>query len=206
MPEGWSGIPVDVALQINPKVTLRKGSEAAFVDMKALPTSGFGISDVIQKSYSGGAKFQQGDVLFARITPCLENGKTGLVDFLPDDEVGFGSTEFIVMRGRGALKSAFVACLARLDSFRAHCQLGMVGSSGRQRVQNSSFSNYFLALPTDEMILTRFDQMASPLFRRMSVAKMESVSLGGLRDTLLPKLLSGQIQLHETEMMVAEAL
>ncbi len=62
--------------------TAPKGSSAKFADMKALPTTGYAIEGVELKPYAGGAKFQKNDVLLARITPCLENGKTGFVDFL----------------------------------------------------------------------------------------------------------------------------
>ena len=206
VPEGWVVRSVEDVIQINPKVILKKGEIAPFVDMKALPTSGFDISAVIKKEYGGGAKFQQGDVLFARITPCLETGKAGLVDFLDETEVGFGSTEFIVMRGNDSLKTAFVACLSRYTAFRSHCELGMVGSSGRQRVQNSSFGDYFLALPSNNAVLKEFERIASPSFDKMSASKNESKSLSKLRDTLLPKLLSGQLRIPDAEKRVAEVL
>jgi type I restriction enzyme S subunit len=67
--------------------------------MNALPTSGFMTGEVQSKKYNGGVKFKDGDILMARITPCLENGKTGLVTLLKENEIGFGSTEFIVIRG-----------------------------------------------------------------------------------------------------------
>lgn len=206
VPEGWEVSAVEDAIQVNPKVTLKKGEVAPFVDMKALPISGFDINEVMYKAYGGGAKFQQGDVLLARITPCLENGKTGLVEFLEGAEVGFGSTEFIVMRGKGLLKAPYVACLARYPAFRSHCELGMVGSSGRQRVQNSSFSDYFLALPPENGVLEEFDRMTSPSFDKMSISKDESKNLAKIRDTLLPKLLSGQLRIPEAEKQVAEVL
>jgi type I restriction enzyme S subunit len=206
VPEGWEVFAVEDAIQVNPKVALKKGEVAPFVDMKALPTSGFDINEVTYKAYGGGAKFQQGDVLLARITPCLENGKTGLVEFLEEAEVGFGSTEFIVMRGKGLLKAPYVACLARYPAFRSHCELGMVGSSGRQRVQKSSFGDYFLALPPDNGVLEEFDRMTSPSFDKMSISKDESKNLAKLRDTLLPKLFSGQLRIPEAEKQAAEAL
>ena len=59
-------------------MSLPKGIVAKYVDMKALPISGYSINEVVEKEYAGGAKFKAGDVLLARITPCLENEKTGL--------------------------------------------------------------------------------------------------------------------------------
>lgn len=99
VPKGWILESVAKAININPSVKLPKNTVAKYVDMKSLPTQGYSISDVIEKPYAGGAKFQKNDTLFARITPCLENGKTGFVDFLDEQETAFGSTEFIVMRG-----------------------------------------------------------------------------------------------------------
>ena len=205
VPEGWQVYSVEDAIEVNPKVALKKGDIAKFVDMKALPTSGYDITDVIEKPYAGGAKFQQGDVLFARITPCLENGKTGVVDFLAESEVGFGSTEFIVLRGKGNLRTAFVACLSRHAAFRSHCELGMVGSSGRQRVQNTSFGDFFLALPKISRIAEEFDRIACAGFKKITANKNEMMSLVDLRDILLPKLTSGQLHIPDAEKQVAEA-
>ena len=205
VPEGWVVRPVSEAIEVNPKVSLRKGDVAPYVDMKSLPTSGYGISDVIDKAYAGGAKFKLGDVLFARITPCLENGKTGIVDFLTESGVGFGSTEFIVLRGVGSIKTAFIACLARYPAFRAHCELSMVGSSGRQRVQNSSFDSYFLVLPQDARVLNEFDQISAKYFRKMTLCNKGNLDLAKTRDALLPKLLSGQLRIPDAEAMIEQA-
>jgi type I restriction enzyme S subunit len=205
IPKGWQAKSVDEAININPRVSLPKGTLAKFADMKALPTSGYSINDVILKPYSGGAKFQQGDVLLARITPCLQNGKTGVVDFLDDDnEIGFGSTEFIVMRRKGDVGSSFIGCLARDDNFRKHCMQSMVGSSGRQRIQNACFSAYFLALPVTGAVLNTFQAMTAPLFSKMTFNKEQTESLTNLRDLLLPRLISGELQLFDTEDQVEQ--
>jgi type I restriction enzyme S subunit len=172
--------------------------------MKALPTSGFSVFEISRKPYSGGAKFQNGDVLLARITPCLENGKTGVVDFLDGAEVGFGSTEFIVLRGKESLKTPYVACLSRYSGFRDHCIQSMVGSSGRQRVQNACFSNYFLALPDVSDLLDKFNAFTKGYFQKISSNADQIKTLAKQRDTLLPKLLSGDIRIAEAEGCVEE--
>lgn len=200
IPEGWKAKPLSEAIQINPSVKLSKGTVAQFADMKALPTSGYAIDGVIEKKYSGGAKFQNDDVLFARITPCLENGKTGIVDFLstPED-VGFGSTEFIVLRGKGDLTLPYVACLARDETFRLHCKQSMVGSSGRQRVQNACFDSFHVAIPTEPSALKSFDSITTPMFRKSSEHGKASGTLTKLRDALLPKLISGELRISDAE-------
>lgn len=206
VPEGWEVKPLSEALYINPKVSIKKGAEATYVDMKALPTSGFMIDEAIKKEFAGGAKFKNRDVLLARITPCLENGKTGLVDFLSDDEAGFGSTEFIVLREKGSITMPFIAALSRHPEFRNHCVLNMVGSSGRQRVQNSCFDSYFVSTPTDSELLELFDQVCYPYFTKMAKCRDEALNLADLRDSLLPKLLSGQITIPDAEQQLAEVL
>lgn len=206
VPVGWEVVPASEAICVNPKVTLKKGTKAKHVDMKALPTSGYMIDEFIEKEFSGGAKFHNEDVLLARITPCLENGKTGMVDFLDSGEAGFGSTEFIVLRERGQIRMPFIASLSRHEEFRNHCILHMVGSSGRQRVENACFDSYFLALPDEKALLIYFDEYCRLFYRRMSFAAGENKALAKLRDGLLPKLLSGQIQLPEAQQQLAEAL
>ena len=200
IPEGWKAVTLNQAIQINPSVKLSKGTVALFADMKALPTDGYSINGVIEKAYSGGAKFQNDDVLLARITPCLENGKAGIVNFLSSPtDVGFGSTEFIVLRGKGELGLPYVACLAREENFRLHCIQSMVGSSGRQRVQNTCFDNFHIACPTDRTMLKKFSEIAQPMFQKDSEQATESRALTKLRDTLLPKLISGELRIPEAE-------
>ncbi|MGL5990485.1 MAG: restriction endonuclease subunit S [Plesiomonas sp.] len=196
VPKGWAGSSVSEAITVNPKVKLAKGEMAAFVDMKSLPTTGYSIEDVDRKVFSGGAKFKQHDVLFARITPCLQNGKTGFVDFLSDNENGFGSTEFIVLRGNEFVDYTYVACLARHESFRQHAMQSMVGSSGRQRVQNSCFDDFFIVIPPQN-IMNKFAGIVSTSFKKLKTNSDEIISLVNVRDTLLPKLISGELRLSD---------
>ncbi len=206
VPEGWEPRPLSELININPRTPLKKGQVAKYVDMKALPTGGYSVSELAEKEYSGGAKFINGDTLLARITPCLENGKTGVVDFLANEETGFGSTEFIVLRPKGAVGTPFIAALARNDIFRRHCVTNMVGSSGRQRVQNACFDSYFVATPNNEYLLEKFNDIGQNWFSRMKALSDESRALASLRDTLLPKLLSGELRVPEAERQVAEVL
>jgi type I restriction enzyme, S subunit len=207
IPEGWEVKALSQAIFINPSVKLSKGTVAPFADMKALPTSGYSIEGVVDKAYFGGSKFQNGDVLLARITPCLENGKTGVVDFLSDSRpVGFGSTEFIVLRGKGELCLPYVACLAREENFRLNCKQSMVGSSGRQRVQNACFDSYFLATPGGGEVLKEFSSITLPIFEKSSKHAKENATLTSLRDTLLPKLISGELRIKDAEKMVEGAM
>jgi len=118
IPEGWKVVAASDAITINPKVRVPKEGLKPFVPMGSLSENSMLISDIEEREGNSGSKFQNGDTLFARITPCLENGKTGFVQFLPaDDSVAFGSTEFIVLRSR-SLCPEYVYALARSDEFR----------------------------------------------------------------------------------------
>lgn len=192
-PAGWPVVSLDELISFDPRVSLAKGSVSKWVDMAAVPTSGPCISSWEEREYNGGSRFMQGDVLLARITPCLENGKTALVDILAEGEAGAGSTEFIVMRGRGPVPSAWVYCLARSPSFRECAIRGMTGSSGRQRVSAEVVRRFRIARPPEEM-LGRFGEVATPLFSRISIKASQSRTLTALRDLLLPKLISGQLR------------
>jgi type I restriction enzyme S subunit len=151
------------------------------------------ISDIESREGNSGAKFQNGDTLFARITPCLENGKTGFVQFLPDAKsVGFGSTEFIVLRSR-TLTPEFVYLLARSDEFRGIAIKSMSGATGRQRVQEQCFDDFEVIVPP-RALLDRFSAVVGPSFRLIYTLHLQTQNLRQTRDLLLPRLLSGQLE------------
>ncbi len=195
IPTDWEAKTVSEIVAINPRLKLPKGRIAKYVDMKALPTKGFCISGYIEKEFKGGSKFTKNDILLARITPCLENGKTSLAYFLNDNEIGFGSTEFIILRHQKPFGYEFVYCLARDSDFRDHCIASMVGSSGRQRVQNDCFDHYKVAIPQKENLAIEFELRVQPLFNQIVENAGQLQLLAQLRDTLLPKLLNGEIEL-----------
>lgn len=132
-----------------------------------------------------------GDTLLARITPCLENGKTGFVDFMADGEKGRGSTEFIVLRSKGVTPE-FVYCLARTYHFRENAIKSMVGSSGRQRVQESYFEKFLVWVPP-RTLLNLFTESVGPMFQQIKVLHSQNQKLRAARDLLLPRLMSGEI-------------
>lgn len=163
--------------------------------MSALSTTTMVASaaDFERRERATGARFRNGDVLLPRITPCLENGKTALVDFLAEGEVACGSTEFIVLRGRD-LPSAFVYCLARTYGFREIAIKSMVGASGRQRVQEECFGDACLLVPP-RPVLQAFDDFGAATFRQIRVLVMQNEKARAARDLLLPRLMSGEIAL-----------
>lgn len=136
------------AIDINPKETINRGKIAKKIAMDKLRPFCRDIPEFELSEFSGGTKFKNGDTIMARITPCLENGKTAMVNILDDNEVGFGSTEFIVFRGKeGITNPYYVYYLICSSIVRDIAIKSMVGSSGRQRVQTDVIKNIELNLP-----------------------------------------------------------
>ena len=149
--EQWTEIRATDFIEFNPRMSIKKGTIATKVAMDKLQPFTKKIPDSEKASFSGGSKFRNGDTIMARITPCLENGKTAFVDILGKDEVAFGSTEFIVMRAReGISDPQFIYYLATSPWFRNVAIKSMVGSSGRQRVQQSVLDDLVLNVPSIE--------------------------------------------------------
>ena len=193
IPYGWRAQHLPDAIDVNPRRNLKAGMVAPYLDMKNLPTQGHSADEVVNREFSSGTKFQKGDTLLARITPCLENGKTGYVDFLQDGQVGWGSTEYIVLAPKPPLPPQFGYLLARSAALRSHAIQNMTGTSGRQRVPSDCFKTFLLAVPTPE-VARRFDGLTAPLMAKIRANCQESRTLATLRDTLLPKLLSGDLR------------
>lgn len=193
IPEGWEVKRVPDCIRINPSVTVPREGEKPFVPMGCLSNDSMLITDVESRAGNSGAKFQNGDTLFARITPCLENGKTGFVQFLPGkDDVACGSTEFIVLRSK-SLTPEFVYCLARSDEFRGIAIKSMTGASGRQRVQQQCFDDFEIVHP-DPTPLDEFSRIVEPSFSLIYTLHLQIQNLRRTRDLLLPLLLTGQLE------------
>ena len=191
MPDGWRMGNVADLIDIDPRTSLPRDGLKPFIPMGSLNTRTSFIDGIERREGSSGAKFQNGDTLFARITPCLENGKTGLVRDLPGEGVGFGSTEFIVMRGRIA-GPAFTYLLARYEPFRQHAQRSMSGATGRQRARTESVRAFALPVPPAD-ILERFEQLMWPLLGLVGRLGSANLALAAARYLLLPRLISGEL-------------
>ncbi|MCK9608044.1 MAG: restriction endonuclease subunit S [Methylomonas sp.] len=154
MSSEWQPTTLAKFADINPKRPIEKGTIAPFIEMAALPVHSRDVSfsDVSERSFSGGgSKFTNGDTLLARITPCLENGKTALISCLPLNINGHGSTEFIVLAPQIPTDRNFLYYLARSEEFRTFAISRMEGTSGRQRVPNGAVAQFsFLCPPETE--------------------------------------------------------
>ena len=198
IPEGWRFAPLTEAIEVNPFRPLSKGAIAPYLDMANMPTASARANEVIDREFGSGMRFVDGDTLVARITPCLENGKTCYVDFLGAGVVGWGSTEYIVLRPREPLPLAYAYFLARTDFFRDFAKANMTGTSGRQRVPAECFGKFPVIIPTPE-VARCFGERVASILQTMKTHDDEARSLAAMRDELLPRLLSGELPVPELE-------
>lgn len=194
VPEGWKRCSLNDVITFNPKVALDKSRIKQYVPMSALSTNSMVLnsSEYTTTLSNSGSKFQNGDTLLARITPCLENGKTAFVFGIDSDEGAVGSTEYIVMRSK-ELNPYMVYILARTDDFRQYAVNSMSGSDGRQRVQVDKLMAYPFLKPT-ACIIEMFAKLADPIFTQIYTKNEQNIELQKARDRLLPKLMSGELE------------
>jgi type I restriction enzyme S subunit len=201
IPAGWRVVYLPEVMDVNPPRALRKGDKAPYLDMANMPTRGHTPDAITERSFGSGMRFMNGDTLVARITPCLENGKTAYVDFLADGQVGWGSTEYLVLCPKSPVPSEFGYCFARSAEFREFAIQSMSGTSGRQRVPPDALSHYLIAAPSQSISLN-FSKIVKPLFAKASQVAKESRILTALRDALLPKLISGELRVEDAERLL----
>ncbi|HAV1574287.1 restriction endonuclease subunit S [Vibrio parahaemolyticus] len=205
IPKGWAAEELSSLININPRRTIKKGTVTHHIDMKALPTSSMSIDEVGSKEFKSGTKFINHDTLLARITPCLENGKTAYVNCIPGNDIAWGSTEFIVMNPKDEYLREYTYLLARSDELRAYAIKNMTGTSGRQRVSGTLVGEFKVSKP-NQAVLKAFHKVTASLFMKIATNTENSVALEKIRDRLLPKLISGQISVGEAAQELAEAV
>jgi type I restriction enzyme S subunit len=182
--ETASKLPLGDLIEFNPKHTIIKGESTTYIEMADVSEDALNVKNTVERGFTAGSKFMNDDTLLARITPCLENGKTAFVNCLADKEIGFGSTEFIVMRSKGQVSPYWVYCAARESHFREYAISSMVGSSGRQRVHSEYLESYAVpAFSASDM--QQFHNYAGPIFKRIKLLANKNKKLEVLRITLL---------------------
>ena len=179
----WKEYKFSDFVDINPLVRIPKNIPISFVEMKDLDPSMRYCESSQLKLLSGGSRFINGDTLFARITPCLENVKICQVRYLQNN-IGFGSTEFHVFRAKNGISDTnFVYYLSRWNEVREHAELNLEGSSGRQRVSKEAFDNLYLLLPPlPEQI--RIASILSSLDDKIDLLHRENKTLEAMAETL----------------------
>ncbi|MBR7033052.1 MAG: restriction endonuclease subunit S [Clostridia bacterium] len=194
IPHGWKYKRADEAIIFNP--TLKVGNQKRFIiiPMEALSTTSMVLDSTsfIEQDFISGRRSQNGDTLFAKITPCLENGKTGFVMGMPESTVFGGSTEFVVMRSK-TLTPHYVYSLARSEFFRQTAILSMNGADGRQRVDEEKLKATKILQP-DNVTLNLFEKKVTPIFDVVNKIVLESKNLIKQRDLILPRLMCGKLE------------
>lgn len=191
--EDWEEKTLSDIMYFNPEYSLSKGTNAPYLEMKNVNPIRFHPDNWSFRDFTSGMRFKNGDTLLARITPCLENGKTCYVSFLNKDEIGWGSTEFIVMRMKEHYHKFISYLIAKDSNFRYFATKNMTGTSGRQRVQANSLKNFTIKIPDKEKIQElnlKLDAIQNKLFYTYK----QIAILNKLRDTLLPKLMNGIVK------------
>ena len=183
---------------LNPKRIIPKGTVARSIEMAHLPITGSFPSGWEMKEYNGGMKFQNGDTLMARITPCLENGKVAFINFLDDNEIAFGSTEYITLTPKREFAPEVLYFLVRNNDFVDFAVKNMNGSSGRQRVSADTIGTYELPDIT-QYELHMLETVAKESLTKIKYNSLENMRLAEIRDTLLPKLMSGELKFNEID-------
>lgn len=203
MKSEWTKMTLSDIADFNPRETIKKGEIAKKISMDVLRPFYRDVPYYTEECFSGGTKFRNGDTIMARITPCLENGKTAQVSILNDGEVGFGSTEYIVFRAKeGIADKNYLYYLVCSPEVREPSIKSMVGSSGRQRVQTDVVKNLeidvpplveqerigsFLRLIDDKIALNdkinnNLEQQAEAIFQSILSNAITTVNLGEIAD------------------------
>ena len=194
IPKGWEKVRAEKAITFNPTIKTHDQTSFTIIPMEALSTTSMILdsnSFTTEDSITG-KRSQNGDTLLAKITPCLENGKTGFVMGLPEGEVFGGSTEFVVMRSK-TLSPYYVYFLARSHYFRQTAILSMNGADGRQRVSEDKLKSTKIIQPPKN-ILDKFDGIVSKMFTTIQTIVDQNDNLIKQRDLLLPRLMSGKLE------------
>ena len=184
MKSEWKEYQFSDFVEINPKVILSSKGSVSFVEMKDLNESQKYCYPSIERDNPNGSKFENNDTLFARITPCLENGKICQVKGLKNN-VGFGSTEFLVFRGKeGVSDSDFVFYVSRWEEVRSHAEINLDGTSGRQRVPKACFDDLIIKMPSIIDEQKSIASILSSLDDKIDLLHRQNATLEKMAETL----------------------
>jgi len=189
----WEIGTLEDIIDFNPTHSLKKGEMYPFLEMGNVQTFKSSVAGWYDRAFTSGTKFKNGDTLLARITPSLENGKTAYIDFLEENQIGWGSTEFVVMRMKKTYHPFISYLIARNEDFRDFSIGNMTGSTGRQRAQAKDIKEYEIAIPSVE-IIKKLNESIKDIPIKIKANSKQIKTLENMRDTLLPKLMSGEVR------------
>lgn len=201
IPASWEVASIDEVASINPKLveSIDDSDQVHFVPMAAVAEDFGGIDVSATRPYGevrkGYTYFASQDVLFAKITPCMENGKGALVPELAHIHA-FGSTEFHVLRSYGAVRPKWLACYLSQPDFRKAARHNMTGTAGQLRVPTRWLSASKLPVPPlaeQERILEKLEELLSDLDAGVAELKAAQRKLAHYRQSLLKAAVEGAL-------------
>jgi type I restriction enzyme S subunit len=213
VPEHWEVRRIKRIAHINPSksevpLTLRNGN-AVFLPMERVGTNGhYDASDVrpILSLWNGFTYFRRGDIIVAKITPCFENGKGACLENLPT-AIGFGSTEFHVIRPSKAIVTAYLYRLTTLSDFRRLGTDEMTGAAGQQRVPAEFIANFWVPLPSlpeQTAIVEHLDDQTGKIDTAIATARKEIELLREYRERLIADVVTGKVDMREVAELLPE--
>ena len=179
----WTIMPLSEIVNFNPTYSIKKGTIIPYVEMAAVPENTREIAYFENREFSNGSKFKNGDTLFSRITPCLQNGKTARVSGLKESEIANGSTEFIVMSAKDIDDKDFIYYLALNKEFRNYAEGRMEGTTGRQRVSWQALSEYEFLIPP-KVIRQKIAHILSTLDDKIELNRKMNQTLEDMAQTI----------------------
>lgn len=179
----WKNIEIGKVINFNPSESIKKDTIAKKIPMDRLTVFEKKIKGFEFSEYKAGPKFRNGDTLVAKITPCLENGKTAQVDILQDNEVAFGSSEFIVLRENEHTINDYIFYLAKSPAFRKRAISCMEGTSGRKRVNEGALKLQVLPIP-DKVTQQKIAKVLSDLDAKIELNNKINIELEAMAKTL----------------------
>lgn len=180
----WKEFRYSDFVLINPTVKLPPNELISFVEMKDLVDGKRFCYPSSTRKNGSGSKFENYDTLFARITPCLENGKICQVKNLKNG-IGLGSTEFLVFRGKEDISDTnFVFYLSRWNEVRSHAEINLDGTSGRQRVPKECFNELIIKMPADLSEQINIVNILSSLDKKIELLQTQNSTLENITELL----------------------
>jgi type I restriction enzyme S subunit len=202
LPKGWASARLDEVADIssNRKVAdLLPETPVNFVPMAAVREEFGGIDVSALRPYSevqkGYTQFREGDVLLAKITPCMENGKVAVVPRL-DNECGYGSTEFHVLRPQSCIAPDWIAHYVSQKGFRREAQRNMTGSAGQLRVPKHWLQEQYIPVaPSGEQrrIVAKIEELFSDLDAGVAALERVKAKLKRYRAAVLKAAVEGKL-------------
>ena len=202
LPREWKFAKLQEVAEINPRLNKSAFTDnltVSFVPMPAVE-AGTGIIDVshtrpFHKVKKGYRHFQENDVLFAKITPCMENGKMAVVPPLKN-ELGFGSTEFHVLRASNKVSAQYVFYFVSSEQFRKIAQHNMTGAVGQRRVPTTYLANQHIPIPPlheQHVIVAKIKEVFSQTDRLLRIVDAQLIKTKSLHQSILKKAFTGSL-------------